>query len=244
MRVQTLMSVLTLTMEENLQGIRVVRSFAVARLRARQVRQGRQRGAAPGLQAHRAAHARHAHHHAHLLRLAWRWCSGTAATRSPPGTMTPGVHGGLHPLPDHPAGAGPAGHHDRDVGGAGHHLRRRGCSRSSTSSRRSPTSPARQPLAPTEGVLRVRARRLRLRRGQAGPARHQLRGAAGPDAGHRRAARVAASRPSPTWSRASTTSPAGASPSTASGHPRRDRWPRCANTSAWCSRRPSCSTPR
>ncbi len=84
MRVQTLMSVLTLTMEENLQGIRVVRSFAVAHFRAGQVRQGGQRGAAPGLPAHHPAHARHAHHDARLLLLAWRWCSGTAATRSPP----------------------------------------------------------------------------------------------------------------------------------------------------------------
>ena len=84
MRVQTLMSILTLTMEENLQGIRVVRAFAAAQLRAGQVRPGGHRGAAAGLRAHRAAHARHPHHHADLLRLPGRWCSGTAATRSRP----------------------------------------------------------------------------------------------------------------------------------------------------------------
>ena len=81
MRVQNLMSVLTLTMEENLQGIRVVRAFASTQLRARQVRQGRQRGAARKPTSASCCACAPCAPPPSPSTSRRRWCSGTAATR-------------------------------------------------------------------------------------------------------------------------------------------------------------------
>ena len=76
LQVQRLMSILTLTMEENLQGIRVVRAFAAKRLRDGQVRRGRRRRAGLFLPAHRAAFPRRVGDDGELLRLHGRAAVG------------------------------------------------------------------------------------------------------------------------------------------------------------------------
>ncbi len=81
LRVQELMAVLTLTMEENLQGIRVVRAFAGKRFEMAKFDAASHGRADLLLQAHPPALPGGGGDDPVVLRLDGRWCSGTAATR-------------------------------------------------------------------------------------------------------------------------------------------------------------------
>ena len=214
MRVQTLMSVLTLTMEENLQGIRVVRSFASRtfelakfdKAASEALRQAYQRI----ILRMRAMRTTTLAFYVSMALVLWYGGHKVAAGKMTPGVMTAFILY-LTIL------QGPVRQVIMIVMSA---------ARATTCGSRlfeildlEPTiadKPGAKPLAPTAGTLRFEHVDFAYDPGK--PILHDIsfEVAPGPDAGHRRPAGLAASRPSPTSSRASTTSPAGASPSTMS----------------------------
>ena len=240
MRVQVLMSLLTLTMEENLQGIRVVRSFAAKAFELAKFDRSANAALAESYKRvvlrFRAVSVMTLSFNGSMALLLWYGGHRVAA-----GTMTPGrlaeflaymtmLQGPIRQIAMIVLAAARA----TTCGGRLFEILDE-----KPAIADKPGAPA---LAPTKGLLRFEHVDFSYDAGK--PILHDISFEVGQGQTVGIVGRpAAASRPSPTWCRASTTSAAGASPSTASISAM-SHWPRCANMSAWCSRKPSCSTPR
>ena len=203
--------------DENINGVRVVKSFAAEQQQLADPGQGGRQGAVGVRQGRRPAGPVDPGDPEPPPGGPGPGARCSAATWSSTGTLRHRRHPGLQRLPAHAAGAVHDARHDHHDGPAGRRLGRAGSTRSSTRSPRSSTGPA--PSTSSTARATSASTRWASPTGRGRPARVLDRPrpapAPGRDGGPGRAHRHRASRRWPGCSPASTTSTGGPSASTA-----------------------------